>query len=315
MLDYLKLFRFPNLIIIALILYLMRYLVIEQLLVTNGLVLQMSAFDFSLLVLATLMITAAGYAINDYFDTKVDLKNRPDKIVVGRTIKRRVAMVLHVVMSAIGILIGIFIALKNHLYELALINFFTVVLLWFYSTRFKHQLIIGNLIISMLAALVALIVGLYELPLLRKLSPEIVNTPEYKLIWFWIIGYSIFAFVATLAREIIKDSEDVEGDKQYGSVTVAVRYGLEKTKYVVICIVAIMVLSIAYLQFLFFSDWQAVVYISILIHIPLFFLIWTIIKAADPKDYHRASWIMKFVMVAGIVFSAVVEPRLAIFGL
>ncbi|PCH95716.1 MAG: prenyltransferase, partial [Bacteroidetes bacterium] len=101
MLDYLKLFRFPNLIILALILYLIRYAVIERLLVSNGMALQLSVIDFSLLVLATLLITAAGYAINDYFDTKADLKNRPDAIVVGRTIKRRVAMVLHIVLSVI----------------------------------------------------------------------------------------------------------------------------------------------------------------------------------------------------------------------
>ncbi len=313
--DYFKLFRLPNLIILALILYLIRYFVIEQILIANGLVLQMSVVDFSLLVLATLMITAAGYAINDYFDTKVDLKNRPDEIVVGRTIKRRVAMVLHVVMSVIGILIGIFISFKNHLYGLALINFLTVILLWFYSTRFKHQLLVGNLIISMLAALVALIVGLYEMPLLKIMSPDFVNTSGYHLIWFWILGYSIFAFVTTLAREIIKDSEDVEGDRQYGSVTIPVRFGLKKTKYIVVSIVGITVLSIGYLQFLFFSDWQAVVYISLLIHIPLFFLIWTIIKADGPKDYHRASWVMKFVMVAGILFATVVNPQLAIFSL
>ena len=312
MLDYFRLFRVPNLIIIALILYLIRYYVIEPLLGFNGLVLQMSTVDFCLLVLATLLMTAAGYSINDYFDTKIDLKNRPDEIVVGKTIKRRVAMVLHIVLSVIGILIGIFIAFKNHLYGLALINILTMVLLWFYSTRFKHQLVIGNLIISMLAALVALIVGLYEIPLLKIMSPEFVNTTQYHLIWFWILGYSIFAFVTTLAREIIKDSEDIEGDKQYGSVTIPVRFGLEKTKYIVVSIVGIMVLSIGYLQFLFFSDWQAVVYISVLIHIPLFFLIWTIIKATDQKDYHRASWVMKFVMVAGILFAIVANPQLVI---
>ncbi|PCH95281.1 MAG: hypothetical protein COB85_04695 [Bacteroidetes bacterium] len=174
-------------------------------------------------------------------------------------------------------------------------------------------MLIGNLIISMLAALVALLIGFYELPLLQRVNPEFISSSQYKLIWLWVVGYAAFAFITTLAREIIKDSEDIEGDKQYGSVTLPVHFGLLHTKYIIISIVAVILLTIGYLQYIFFSDWLAVAYISLLIYIPLFYLIWLVFKATDKRDYHRASWIMKLVMVSGILFALVVNPELAIF--
>src|SRR3990172_8984115 len=210
---FLKLIRLQNLLIIALTQYLMRLCIIRPMLQINGFELQFSGFNFFLLVLSTTMIAGAGYIINDYFDTKVDRRNDPSMVIVGKSIKRRVAMISHIIISTIAIAIGFFIAWRVGIIWLGYINAVCAGILWFYSTTYKHRPLLGNMIIAVLAALVPLIVGLYEIPLLNK---EYSGT-NFNHIFVWIAGFSFFAFLTTLIREIIKDLEDIEGDSDCGS--------------------------------------------------------------------------------------------------
>src|SRR6056297_1295618 len=101
MYAYLKLVRYPNLIIIILTQYLMRWGIIEPMLEVNGFELQLDSFQFFLMVLSTVSLTAAGYVINDYFDTHTDLLNKPRQVLVGTLIHRRAAMFFHIVLNVI----------------------------------------------------------------------------------------------------------------------------------------------------------------------------------------------------------------------
>ena len=139
-----------------------RWLVIDPILLGTGAMMLLPNSFFVILVISSLFIAAGGYVINDYFDTKIDRENKPDKIIVGRVVKRRVAMVLHLVFNGIGIALALVLAFLMHLYWLALIQIGCAVILWYYSTRFKHQPIIGNLIVALLAALVPFVVVLYR---------------------------------------------------------------------------------------------------------------------------------------------------------
>ena len=119
---FFKLIRVQNLLIIAVTQYLMRWSIIYPLVnnlsvVSNEKVihfkdfgLQFNEFYFALLVLSTMLITGAGYVINDYFDIKTDVFNRPENVIVGRKISRRFAMLIHIVMNFMGVTLGILIS-------------------------------------------------------------------------------------------------------------------------------------------------------------------------------------------------------------
>ena len=108
--GFFQLIRYKNLIIIVLTLYLLRYCIVQPLLQLNGLELQLTNVHFFLLVMSTVFLTAAGYVINDYFDRKTDMVNRPDKVIVGKKIKRRTAMLMHIVLNVLGIVLGLYIS-------------------------------------------------------------------------------------------------------------------------------------------------------------------------------------------------------------
>ncbi len=232
MLAFLNLIRFQNLLLIALVQYLIRYCLIAPMVHFSNLELQLSHFDFFLLCLSTVMIAAAGYIINDYFDTRIDSVNKPDKVIVGRSIKRRVAMGAHLVISFLAIAIAFYLARKVGMYKLGFIHVLSAGFLWFYSTDFKKQLLIGNLVVAMLAALVPLIVGLYEIPLLIKKYREVLveTSANFNFIFYFVAAYSGFSFLSTFVREVVKDMEDFSGDKEFGRNTIPIALGIKTAK-------------------------------------------------------------------------------------
>src|SRR5690606_10378011 len=101
-----------------------------------------------LLVFATVLITAAGYMINDYYDVKIDYVNRPHEVIVGKGIKRRVAIFMHSVLNFTPIGLGFLASPK-----IAAVNFFAACLLWVYSNQLKREPFIGNLTVAFLTGL------------------------------------------------------------------------------------------------------------------------------------------------------------------
>lgn len=343
---FIKLIRLPNLLIIVLTQYAIRYGIISTIIFNfsggqdiPGVELKMSNFDFFLLSLSTVMIAAAGYIINDYFDVKIDRVNRPDKIIVGKHIKRRVAMGAHIVISSIAILIGAYLAYKVGNWKLIFIQVLSTGALWYYSTMFKRQIIIGNVIVALLAALVPFVVGLYELILQHSMADDTVNLLLFRLeeytpfedvmyvlldtlhtILIWVAGFSVFAFISTMIREIIKDVEDYEGDKKYSSNTLPVVYGKKIGGIVAQVIAIIMMGLIGYYQYLQFQDNPGgesqeearaqtralitVMYFLFTIQLPLAFVIYKLFVAQLKEDYHKLSLNVKLIMLAGIGYTA-----------
>lgn len=236
-LAFFKLVRLPILLLIAVIQYSTRHFIIEPLLRINGYELLMSDQAFAYLVTATVLITAGGYAINDYFDAKIDRINKPNTVVLDRLIKRRVAMALHVVLSTLGMLLGGYLSYAMGMWKMSSLFLFAIFSLWFYSTNLKLQVISGNLLMAVMAGFVPLIVGLFEIPMQNQVHPEsveqlgfsIFNVPAY-----WVMGFSAFLAGTTLLREITKDVIDMKGDKLYGGQTIPIQWGVKNTKIILI---------------------------------------------------------------------------------
>ncbi len=270
--------------------------------------LQMSEFNFFLLVLATICLTAAGYVINDYFDRRVDRINKPDQVVVGKTIKRRTAMTAHWVLNLIGIGLGFYVSWQIGIYQLGFVFVIITGLLWYYTTSYKKQFLIGNLIVATLTALVPLMVILYELVLLNAFYGATVSLygTNFNSIFFWVAAFSAFAFITTLIREIVKDTEDFEGDMMYGGNTIPIIAGITTTKVIIISLSIITLAAITFLYYKFLNDSVSMIYIGTFVIIPFLFFLFRIIKASEQKHYHFASILMKIIILFGICYSVAV---------
>ncbi|MDK2978425.1 MAG: hypothetical protein PWP52_1139 [Bacteroidales bacterium] len=307
MINFLKLIRYKNLLIIVLTQYLMRWCIIKPLLQVNQFELQFSELHFFFLVLATVLITAAGYVINDYFDTKTDFLNRPEKVILGRKLNRRWAILLHIIFNTLGIGLGAYISFYIGLPILTLVFVLITGILWFYSTTYKRQFLIGNVIVALLTALVPLMVLLFEIPLLHeKYGLLLIELKaSFNDVILWVVAFSFYAFLLTLIREIIKDIEDFEGDNAYGRNTLPIVLGVMNTKIVIITFILLTQFSLIYVYFRFLKDPITLIYFSIFLIIPLLLLLYKIFVAKDKKDYHFASNLSKAIMFAGILYAFV----------
>lgn len=314
---FLKLIRIENLIIIALTQYLIRYCIIDSLLYIKTeyyfqkLFLQVSPLTFFLLVLSTLCIAAAGYIINDYFDVKTDRINRPETVVIDRFIKRRWAMVFHVAFNVIGILLAIYVSFDVGNLKLAFIHIISAGLLWNYSTSFKKQLLIGNLIVAFLSAMVPVTVMLFELPKLIEIYTILL--PDISLDFIipivkYIILFFVFALISSLIREIIKDMEDFEGDEETGCNTVPIKWGIKVAKTIVLSLITNIILLLLFVVYKLFSPAELLptLYILLGIILPFVFLFYLVFKAKTSLDYSKASKLIKLIMLAGVCFSFIV---------
>jgi 4-hydroxybenzoate polyprenyltransferase len=316
---FLNLIRWQNLIIVSLTMVLMRYALIAPLISKVGVILingdgkeipmtiQFPWYDFILLVIATVLITAGGYVINDYFDIKTDLINK-GKVIVGTKITRGQAMMWHNIFNIAGVAIGFYISWKAGYILLG--TFFLVVsgLLYFYSASYKRQFLIGNIIVAILTALVPLLVVFYEWPALyRYYRIYAASLPEFNFILYWVGGFSLFAFLTTLTREIIKDIEDFDGDRAYGRNTVPVVIGALSAKVVSVCLIIITVALLYLTWYFFINDTITLIYLSTVIVLPLLFVVYKLIVSSKREHLHHASSIMKIVMLTGILYSVVVK--------
>jgi 4-hydroxybenzoate polyprenyltransferase len=309
-----SLVRIPNLLIIAFTQYAMRYLIMGPLLPSDSFELQFGDFQFALLVFSTMLIAAAGYIINDYFDTRTDLINKPARVVVGVAISRKVAMNLHLILNILGVGIGVYLSFYVGLPSLSLVFVLSTGLLWFYSTNYKKQFLVGNLIVAFLTSLVPLMVVLFEIPLLNREYGEIMirHDADFGYLFAWVSAFSFFAFITTLIREIIKDAEDLEGDHAYGMKTIPIVLGTFWTRVVLAALIATTMIALGFLLFKYIylsvdpADYVSLAYFIVFLFLPLTLLVIQVITASSKKAFHRASTLIKLVMLFGILYSAVV---------
>lgn len=310
LLAFLKLVRIENLIMIALTQVLLRYCVLQKVFNMNGIQLELRDTVFYGLVLSTVLIAAAGYIINDYFDVKTDTINHPDTVVVDKVIKRRWAIILHLSFTCLGIVLGMYAALKTGYLRLAIFHFAAAALLWFYSTHLKKQLLVGNIVVSLLSSAVIFMPLVYELGVMQKLDQGFILTYKHALLSVFKITFifSLFAFITSMAREIIKDMEDYKGDKETGGLTMPIVWGIRVSKFNVFFLLVITVILLLFVvyntikaQHVFFSLNNTYILLSLVL--PLSILALYTLKASESKQFKRASLLLKFVMLMGLCYS------------
>ncbi|HEY0976757.1 MAG TPA: geranylgeranylglycerol-phosphate geranylgeranyltransferase [Flavobacteriales bacterium] len=336
MLQLLRLTRPLNLLIIALTMAAIRYGVVGAYLALNTAAFQdllvdpattvfarvpgnvfthaFSELHFWLLVLSTVLIAAGGNVINDYFDTRIDRINKPEEVIVGRTVKRRIAMFTHAVLSAIGLLLGVLVAWRSGQLQWAPIPLFAVAALWAYSTGLKRVLLLGNGVVALLSALVPLTVGLYEITALGIAYPKGMQVPaqdgrlyeaafDYNTPWFCILLFAFFAFLTTLARELQKDLADVPGDRAEGRRTIPIVWGTRWAKALVLAYLAATLLAVVYLRMAYLHDPLSYWYVGLGIIAPLLVSAGFTFNARTRRAYTTADHLLKAAMALAIGYA------------
>jgi 4-hydroxybenzoate polyprenyltransferase len=254
-------------------------------------------------VAASVLIAAAGYIINDYFDVDIDQVNKPQKNVVDIIVSRRWAILWHFLLSAVGVLLSMYVSWRTGLWYIVIANLACIFLLFGYSVSLKHKLLSGNIAISLLTAWVILVLCLSEF----HFSLSAINDPDSLRAQNEIMKlgflYSGFAFITTLVREAIKDMEDIEGDKRYGCKTMPVVWGISATKiYVAVWLIVLLAVLVAIQVYIIrFHWWWPIVYSAVLIIFPLAYCFYRLFKASGRQDFHYLSNLNKSIMLAGIL--------------
>ena len=290
--KYLKLIRIKNLVVMVLIQYLIRFTLIIP---SYGKENILSDFYFALLLFSILLIVSAGYSINDYFDIKVDSENKDEHVIVGRTIKRRIALVIHFILTSVGLILSFYIAYKINQLAISIILIVCAYILWIYNLKLKRIFFLANLIIAGLSAVFVTSIATLEIFLKYNHNASINNIKTLILI-------TTFAFILSLMNEIIKDLRTVEGDKKYKIRTLPTVWGLLKTKEFLkwLSIITAFIISIIAIT-KFKTNLTALSYAFIFIIGPLFLLNVWVYKAQQTIDYERISKLNKFIIFTGIM--------------
>src|SRR5215204_1796438 len=298
---FIKMIRLPNLFFIALTQILFHIAVLDTILLPLGTRPSIEGWNLILLVVSSVLIAAAGYIINDYFDVNIDQVNKPTANVVDKIVSRRWAMAWHFVLSGIGIILSAWVAWRTVFWYILLGNFMCVLLLFGYSVSLKRKLLFGNILISLLTAWVILVIGLAEFTSPVFISSKIVEASG-KIIRISLL-YGGFAFISSLIREAIKDIEDMQGDEKYGCRTMPIKWGVNATKvYIAVWLVVILALLIILQVYVArFEWWWAMTYSIVFIIAPFVVIFLQLYKAKDQNDYHRLSNWTKLVMLTGIL--------------
>lgn len=300
---YLKIIRPLNLLIMAGMLVLVRYAIFLPVFKQNGLEGLMPGWQFLLLVAATIFIGAGGYVINDVLDIEIDKINKPQKQVIGRYISEVSGNKLHLNLTVVGVVFGIAFSYLCGNVFLGILFVIIPTALFYYSFKYKYMPAVGNLVVSLLAALVVFIYWLFEFYHLKS-QPELFidDSRSFPLLNRFVLAFAFFAFMTTLIREIAKDIQDMDGDKRFGCRTLPIVLGIKATRYFMVFLELIIVAALVWFHMILHHSYYSL-FSNLLLVVVLMLIIsvYITIRASNKAGFSRLTLYMKLVMVAGML--------------
>lgn len=247
-------------------------------------------FNLFILVVASSLTIASGYIINNFYDSKKDLINRPNKSRIDHLVSQRTKLQVYFTVNFVVALLAMLVSFR------AVAYFSTYIfLIWFYSHKLKKYPIIGNLTASLLAILPFFAILLYY----KNLYPE-------------IFAHATFLFLLLLIREIIKDLENIKGDIANDYRTIPVIYGEVFAKKIITLLTILTVIPVYFLVEIYEVGYMDIYfYISLIILIFFLILLW---KANSKIQYLQLHIILKFLVVSGVFSIVLIDPRVLIHG-
>lgn len=294
-----KLIRWPNLVFILLTQLLFQYFVILPQAAINGEQIVFSGAGFILITFAYLLIAAAGYIINDYFDLDIDLINKPGKVFITNGISKANAMGWYISMNVLATACAVAASWLFGNYVALWFVIVCIVALYFYSSTFKKSFFIGNFMVSAITSSAIPVLTCTQLMQLNRAPLMYNGGPSIMAL---TMLYTFFAFIISLARELVKDMEDVEGDSHNSARTIPIVMGIGKSRFIAAGYVLLLIALLLYcLPFLLQHKIILGVYTIIAVIAPLAFICLKIITSKNKADHHKLSSQFKMVMLTGIL--------------
>ncbi|WP_405351893.1 geranylgeranylglycerol-phosphate geranylgeranyltransferase [Nonlabens sp. Asnod3-H03] len=300
MLTFLKLIRWPN----VLMTILTQLVIVYAILNPSGVDLALNWWQLTLLILSTALLTAGGNVINDIQDVEIDKVNKPEKVLVGKVISENNAFTIYGVLTIIAVIAGF--VLSNSLDKpiMATVFVFIAFVLYIYATTLKSMLLLGNLLISILVGLVIMITGIFEL--YPVITP--VNQSAQQVMLKILFDFATGAFLINLAREWVKDCEDINGDHSGGRNTLAIAIGrIRAARVVSIFLLGVIALFVWYIYNYLYQNQIALFYFVFIIIAPLMYVMLRLWSSEKTAQFTLLSMILKIVLFAGICSMAVIS--------
>lgn len=300
MVPFLKLIRYQNLLLLAFMQLIFRYGFFK----IQNIPLALADWQYGLLVLSTVLIAGGGYIINNIFDQNTDAINKPNTVVIGKSISETQAYNLYIGLTATGVAIGFY--LSNVIAKPGFASIFILIAatLYLYATSLKQIMLIGNIIVALLLSFSVIIIGIFDL----YPATGIDNQQQMGLFFSILVDYAIFAFMINLLREILKDIEDTDGDYNQGMNTLPIAIGKSRTGKIVFGLSFIPLFFILfYINKYLFDLLFVTVYLLLFVVGPLIFFTVKMWSATSKKELHILSILLKWILLFGILSIIVIS--------
>ena len=306
-----KIIRWKNLVIISLSQIFIKFFFIDFFIQKD----QLLNENFVILLTVTILIAASGYIVNDIYDYNLDQINKPEKVVLGKFLKSRDAIIIYMMFNFLAIVLSIFLCMKIEQEIYILVFLLIIYCLWLYSKKLKKYKIIGNILIAFFISLSILNVPLF--------SYKNILSDDRFFVFLIISIFSVLAFLINLKREIIKDIEDIDGDKIHKVKSLPIIFGTKKSKLVTIIIGIILMFAISSLitfqililrsdllldvggnQFsnpqIWGANYISIIYMFIILII-FFYVELLILNATTKTNFTKASKLLKYLMLLSLL--------------
>ena len=306
-----KIIRWKNLVIISLSQIFIKFFFIDFFIQKD----QLLNENFVILLIVTILIAASGYIVNDIYDYNLDQINKPEKVVLGKFLKSRDAIIIYMLFNSLAIVLSIFLCIKIKQEIYILVFLLIIYCLWLYSKKLKKYKIIGNILIAFFISLSILNVPLF--------SYKNILSDDRFFVFLIISIFSVLAFLINVKREIIKDIEDIEGDKMHKVKSLPIIFGTKKSKLVTVIIGIILMFAISSLitfqililrsdllldvggnQFsnpqIWGANYISIVYMFIIL-IMFFYAELLILNATSKTNFTKVSKLLKFLMLLSLL--------------
>ena len=292
----LRMIRIPNLLIIAFTFLIIRYLVFIPYYSAYSLKPGVEDFEYMALIILTLLIAASGYVSNDYFDVVTDQINKPGKHYIGKFISPGQTFATALFLSIIALIGTVWLSFELQSWLTFLLLSLALAVAWWYAVYLKKTFLLGNLSVSFMSAGTIVMAWLIE-----RQNIDLPDSALYQISGI-VAAISIFAFLLTLLREIVKDVEDIEGDRLILCKSLPIVKGVVYTKKVLWLISILTLLLLLVTQFFLFqySRTTAIVWLAVAVELPLVYFVILLAKAESKYDFHKLSSLLKWIMVAGM---------------
>jgi 4-hydroxybenzoate polyprenyltransferase len=241
-----------------------------------------------IIVTASALVIASGYIINNFYDAEKDLINKPTKSMLDRLVSQRFKLTTYFILNLVAVFLASYISFRAVLFFSAYI--FGI---WLYSHKLKRIPFLGNFVSAILA-----------------ISPFFVVFVYYKNFETVIFFHAVFLFLLILARELIKDLENIAGDMAQNYRTIPIIYGPKISK-AFIGTIAVLTLVPAWLLTSTFNVGYMYIYFGTSIVLLVFFMI-LLIRAKDKKDYVWLHNILKLIIISGVFSILLIDVDLVL---